>query len=151
MSIWFVFSVVDWLVESSARRTFTIRDTYPLASVISVLLAKIAPGITHEGTTDYSKFLYDETNPITNVDQRLFITPKSNLVTAGYDQPAQKAPITLKRITDMLRDCFRCYWFIDEQNRFRIEHIQYFRNGGSYSGSPVVGIDLTTQKVPRNG
>lgn len=151
VSIWFVFSVVDWLVESSARRTFTIRDAYPLASVISVLLAKIAPGITHEGTTDYSKFLYDETNPITNIDQRLFITPKSNLVTAGYDQPAQKAPITLKRITDMLRDCFRCYWFIDEQNRFRIEHIQYFRNGGSYSSSSVVGIDLTTQKVSRNG
>lgn len=151
VSIWFVFSVVDWLVDSSARRTFTIRDVYPLASVISVLLAKIAPGITHEGTTDYSKFLYDTTNPITNVDQRLFITPKSNLVTAGYDQPAQKAPITLKRITDMLRDCFRCYWFIDEQNRFRVEHIQYFRNGGSYSGSSVVGIDLTTQKVSRNG
>lgn len=150
VSIWYVFSAVDWIVESSARRTFTIRDAYPLASVISVLLAKIAPGITHEGTTDYSKFLYD-TNPITNVDQRLFITPKSNLVTAGYDQPAQKAPITLKRITDMLRDCFRCYWFIDEQNRFRIEHIQYFRNGGSYSSSSVVGIDLTTQKVSRNG
>lgn len=51
----------------------------------------------------------------------------------------------------MLRDCFRCYWFIDEQNRFRVEHIQYFRNGGSYSGSPVVGIDLTTQQVSRNG
>lgn len=150
VSIWFVFSAVDWIVESSARRTFTIRDAYPLSSVISVLLAKIAPGITHEGTTDYSKFLYD-INPITNIDQRLFITPKSNLVTAGYDQPAQKAPITLKRITDMLRDCFRCYWFIDEQNRFRIEHIQYFRGGGSYSDSPVVGIDLTTQKVPRNG
>lgn len=151
VSIWYVFSAVDWIVESSARRTCTIRDAYPLASVISVLLAKIAPGITHEGTTDYSKFLYD-TNPITNVDQRLFITPKSNLVTASYDQPAQKAPITLKRITDMLRDCFRCYWFIDEQNRFRIEHIQYFRGGGSYSDySPVVGIDLTTQKVSRNG
>lgn len=151
VSIWFVFSVFDSIVESFARRTFTIRDAYPLASVISVLLAKIAPGITHEGTTDYSKFLYDTTNPITNVDQRLFITPKSNLVTAGYDQPAQKAPITLKRITDMLRDCFRCYWFIDEQNRFRIEHIQYFRGGGSYSDSPVVGINLTTQKVSRNG
>ena len=51
----------------------------------------------------------------------------------------------------MLRDCFRCYWFIDDQNRFRVEHIQYFRNGGSYSGSPVVGIDLTTQEVTRSG
>ena len=149
VSIWFTFSAFDWIVEESGRQTFTIRHAYPLASVISVLLAKIAPNITHDATTDYSQFLYG-TNLI-GITQTLLITPKSNLVTAGYDQPAQKAPITLKNVTDMLRDCFRCYWFVDEQNRFRVEHIQYFRNGGSYSGSPVVGIDLTTQQVSRNG
>lgn len=149
VSIWFTFSAVDWVVEESGRQSFTIRHAYPLSSVISVLLAKIAPGITHEATTDYSQFLYG-TNLI-DITQTLLITPKSNIVTAGYDQPAQKAPITLKNVTDMLRDCFRCYWFIDKQNRFRVEHIQYFRNGGSYSGSPVVGIDLTTQPVTRNG
>lgn len=149
VSIWFTFSAFDWIVEESGRQPFTIRHAYPLASVISVLLAKVAPGITHEATTDYSQFLYG-TNLI-GITQTLLITPKSNLVTAGYDQPAQKAPITLKNVTDMLRDCFRCYWFVDEQNRFRVEHIQYFRNGGSYSGLPVVGIDLTTQQVPRNG
>jgi len=149
VSIWFTFYAFDWIVEESGRQSFTIRHAYPLSSVISVLLAKIAPGITHEATTDYSQFLYG-TN-LVGITQTLLITPKSNLVTAGYDQPAQKAPITLKNVLDMLRDCFRCYWFIDEQNRFRVEHIQYFRNGGSYSGSPVVGIDLTTQKVPRNG
>ena len=150
VSIWFTFYAFDWIVEESGRQPFTIRHTYPISSVISVLLAKIAPGITHAGTTDYSQFLYGQ-NPLSGIDVRYLITPKSNLVTAGYDQPAQKAPITLKNVLDMLRDCFRCYWFIDEQNRFRVEHIQYFRNGGSYSGSPVVGIDLTTQKVPRNG
>ena len=149
VSIWFVFSSADWITESSARQQFTIRHAYPLSSVISVLLAKTAPGITHEATTDYSQFLYG-TNLI-NITQTLFITPKSNLVTAGYDQPAQKAPITLKNVTDMLRDCFRCYWFIDSQNRFRVEHIQYFRNGGSYDRLPGVGINLTTQKVARNG
>ena len=149
VSIWFVFSSADWITESSARQQFTIRHAYPLSSVISVLLAEIAPGITHEATTDYSQFLYG-TNLI-NITQTLLITPKSNLVTAGYDQPAQKAPITLKNVTDMLRDCFRCYWFIDSQNRFRVEHIQYFRNGGSYDRLPGVGINLTTQKVARNG
>ena len=149
VSIWFVFSLLDWIVESSARQPFTIRHAYPISSVISVLLAEIAPGITHAGTTDYSQFLYGQN--LIGITQTLLITPKSNLVTAGYDQPAQKAPITLKNVLDMLRDCFRCYWFIDEKNRFRVEHIQYFRNGGSYSVSPVVGIDLTTQKVPRNG
>ena len=149
ISIWFTFSAFDWIVEESGRQAFTIRHAYPLSSVISVLLAKIAPDLTHNATTDYSQFLYG-TN-LADITQTLLITPKSNVVTAGYDQPAQKAPITLKNVLDMLRDCFRCYWFVDEQNRFRIEHIQYFRNGGSYDGSPVVGIDLTTQEVTRNG
>lgn len=152
VSIWFVFSSVDWDVESSARQPFTIRHAYPIWSVISVLLAKIAPGITHDKTTNYSQFLYDDTNPITGIKQRLFIAPKSNVISSGYDQPAQKATITLKRITDMLRDCFRCYWFIDEQSRFRIEHISYFMRGGTYQQEqPNIGIDLTQQIVTRNG
>lgn len=150
VSIWFAFDAFDWLMEESWRKEYTLKDTFPIWSVISVLLAKVAPGVTHEGTTDYSRFLYD-TNPITGIDQRLFIAPKSNLISANYDQPAQKAPITLKHITDMLRDCFRCYWFIDEQNRFRVEHISYFMRGGTYTSPPVVGIDLTKQVVTRNG
>lgn len=150
VSIWFAFDAFDWLVEESWRKEYTLKDAFPIWSVISVLLAKVAPGVTHEGTTDYSQFLYD-TNPITGIDQRLFIAPKSNLISANYDQPAQKAPITLKHITDMLRDCFRCYWFIDEQNRFRVEHISYFMRGGTYTSPPVIGIDLTKQVVTRNG
>ena len=149
VSVWFSFDAFDWVVERSGRKQFTIRYAYPLFSVISVLLGKIAPGITHDGTTVYSQFLYG-TNLI-GIDQTLLITPKSNIVNAGYDQPAQTAPITLRSVLDMLRDCFRCYWFIDENGKFRVEHIQYFRNGGSYSGSPVVGVDLTTLILPRNG
>lgn len=150
LSIWFTFDAFDWILEEKFRKEYTLKDAYPIWSVIAVLLAKIAPGISHAGTTDYSRFLYD-TNPLEYIDQRLFITPKSNLIASGYDQPAQKAPITLKRVTDMLRDCFRCYWFIDENNKFRIEHISYFMRGGSYSGTPVVGMDLTALKVTRNG
>ena len=150
VSYWFTFSTFDWIVEQSGRQPFLIRNAYPLWSVISVLLDKVAPGITFLGTSTYSQFLYD-TNPITNVQQHLCITPKSNIVTSGFDQPAQKAPITLKTVFDMLRDCFRCYWFIDSSKRLRIEHIQYFRNGGSYSGTPAVGVDLTKEIVSRNG
>lgn len=149
-SIWFTFDGFDWLTEEYWRKEYTLKDAFPIWSVISVLLAKVAPGITHDGTQDYSRFLYD-TNPISAIDQHLFITPKSNIISSGYDQPAQKAPITLKRVTDMLRDCFRCYWFIDEQNRFRVEHISYFMRGGTYTGQPVVGMDLTKQIVTRNG
>ena len=149
VSIWFTFSQIDWLVEKSARKAFTIRNAYPLSSVISVLLGQMDPNITHEATTAYSEFLYG-TN-LVGITQTLLISPKSNIINADYDQPAQKAPITLRAVLDMLRDCFRCYWFIDGSGRFRIEHIEYFRNGGSYSGTPVVGIDLTAQTVSRNG
>ena len=128
----------------------TLRHAYPIASVISVLLAQIAPELTHQGTMDYSRFLYGY-NPISYIWQDLFITPKSNVLTLGYDTPAQKAPITLKRVLDMLRDCFRCYWFVDDQNRFRIEHIEYFRRGGAYTGTPVIGRDLTVEQVTQNG
>lgn len=150
ISVWFTFTAFDWVVEESWRKEYTLKDAYPLWSVISVLLGQIAPGITHDGTAAYSQFLYDS-NPISYIEQKLFITPKSNLITSGYDQPAQKAIITLKTITNMLRDCFRCYWFIDDQNRFRIEHISYFMRGGTYTGNPVVGIDVTAEYVLRSG
>lgn len=150
VSIWYTFSAFETIVEQSGREPFMIRYAYPIASVISVLLGQIAPGITHEETTDYSLFLYGE-NPFTGEIQKLMITPKSNIVSAGYDEPAQKAPITLRTVLDMLRDCFRCYWYIDEENRFRIEHVRYFMDGGSYSQSPEIGVDLTLAKNTRNG
>jgi len=149
-SIWFSFSPLDELVEQSGRKEFTLRHTYPLDSVISRLLEKVAPGIKHEYTPEYSEFLYSLNNPlIPGIEQRLFISPKSNLIVSGYDQPAQKAPVTLKQVMDMLKDCFRCYWYI-EDGKFKIEQIEFFNNGGSYYGQPVIGIDLTQQKVSRN-
>ena len=148
-SLWFDLGRYDRQLEASARAAFTIRHSYPIYSVLSVLLGEIAPGVTHAGSVDYSQFLYGVN--LLNIEQVLCITPKSNIVTAGYDEPAQKAPITLKNVLEMLRDCFRCYWFVDDQNRFRVEHIQYFRNGGSYSTSPAIGIDLTAMQNTRNG
>lgn len=153
ISTWFAFVANDWNVEKSGRKPYTLRDAFPLASVISVLLGKIDANLTHQESTAYSAFLYG-TNPLNGLNQRLMITPKSNMITLGYDQPAQKAPITLKQVLDMLRDCFRCYWFIDDSHKFRIEHVTYFMNGGAYPGTtgyPVIGRDLTTEENTRNG
>lgn len=147
VSIWVANRL--WEPEEQYRAKFVVRDAYPLYSVISVLLGQIAPSITHFGSSDYSDFLYGQ-NAIRGNEQELILVPKSNIICSGYDQPAQKATITLRNVLGMLRDCYNCYWFIDESRRFRIEHIQYFRNGGSYSSSPSVGIDLTTQRVTRN-
>lgn len=152
ISVWFTFSVFDWLVEQSGRQPFTIRNAYPLWTVLQVLLNKVSPNLTFRANYTYSQFFYPyDTNPITGLDFRLFITPKSNIISSGYDQPAQKAPITLRNVFEMLRDCFRCYWFVDDNNKLHIEHIQYFRNGGSYENLPIIGVNLITQKVLRNG
>ena len=150
VSIWFSFFVMDWAIEETARKPFVLKDAYPLWSVLSVLLGQIAPGITFGSTADYSQFLYG-TTPLGTGAHNLVITPKSNVINSGYDQPARKAPITLGNVLTMLRDCFRCYWWIDSQNKLRVEQIDYFRRGGTYSGWPVVGVDLTTLRVPRNG
>lgn len=151
VSIWFAFSPADWIMEEAARASVAIRDAYPIYSVISVLLGQIAPGVSHGGNANYSQFLYG-TNFVTGQSQTLVITPKSNVMSVNYDQPAQKAPITLRQVLNMLRDCFRCYWWIDEAtSALKIEHISYFMNGGSYTGSPSVGVDLVAQTVSRNG
>lgn len=149
-SIWFAFSPSDRFLEESGRKKYLLKDAFPLHSVISVLLQQIAPGITHEPTTEYSQFLYDRINPISGDEFELFITQKSNILAGDYTQPAQKAPITLRMITDMLRDCFRAYWYV-ENGKFKIEHVQWFKNGGRYGGSPGISHDLTKELVTRNG
>lgn len=154
ISIWFAFTSFDWILEQQARKAYMLKDSYPLASVISVLLGKIAPGVLHEATTEYSEFLYGE-NPLSRNTFELFLTQKSNILAGDYDKPAQKAPVTLKQVLDMLRDCYRCYWFIERAEngdlRFRIEHISWFLKGGTYVGSAIVGTDLTAVNLSRNG
>lgn len=149
-SLWFGFYLMDWILEEKARKEYTLRDAFPVASCISVLLNQIAPGITHEATAEYSQFLYGGNNPISGLNFRLLVSQKTNIINGEYQQPAQKVPTTLQQFTNMLRDCFKCYWFI-EDGKFKIEHIQYFRNGGSYSGGAILSHDLTKELNLRNG
>lgn len=149
-SLWFGFYLMDWILEEKARKAYTLRDAFPVASCISVLLNQIAPGITHAATAEYSQFLYSGNNPISGLNFRLLVSQKTNIINGEYRQPAQKAPTTLQQFTNMLRDCFKCYWFI-EDGKFKIEHIQYFRNGGSYSGGAILSHDLTKELNLRNG
>lgn len=149
-SIWFAFDLSDEVLEQDARKEYTLRDTYTLASCINVLLGKIAPGITHEATQEYSQFLYSEENPITRQKFKLLISQKTNIINGEYQEPAKKAPITLQQIMTMLRDVYKCYWYI-ENGKFKIEQINWFRNGGSYSYNPIIGYDLTKLQNVRNG
>lgn len=149
-SIWFAFHVFDEILEQQGRKPYTLRDSYPISSVISVLLQQFAPGIVHEPEPEYSRFLYRDENPITGYEFRLFVSPKSNILVGDYQTPVQKAPATLKQFLDMLRNTFQLYWHI-EGNKFCIEHISYYRNGGTYEENPIVGYDLTQLENIRNG
>lgn len=149
-SLWFGFYLMDWILEKQARKAYTLRDAFPVASCISVLLNQIAPGIKHEATAEYSQFLYGSSNPISGLTFRLLVSQKTNIINGEYQQPAQKAPTTLQQFTNMLRDCFKCYWYIDG-GKFKIEHIQFFKNGGSYGGGAIISRDLTKEINLRNG
>lgn len=149
-SIWFLFASFDWILEEQARKAYTLRDAFTLSSCINVLLREFAPGITHEATPEYSQFLYNTTNPISGQKFKLLISQKSNIINGEYQTPAQKAPITLQQIMTMLRDIYKCYWYI-EDGKFKIEQINWFRNGGSYGYNPIIDYDLTGLENIRNG
>lgn len=151
-SIWFVNdgNVIDYF-RSNGQKAFTLKTSYPVWSVIAKLLAQIDASLSHAATTAYSQFLYSATNPVSNNPfYTLLMTPKTNLLAGEFSEPAQKAPITLKDVLEMLRDVYQCYWHIDG-TKLMIEHIKYYRNGGSYSVAPTVGPDITTMVCPRNG
>lgn len=149
-SLWFGFYLFDWILEENARKAYTLRDAFTLSSCINVLLKEFAPGITHEATPEYSQFLYNTNNPISGQSFKLLISQKSNIINGEYQTPAQKAPVTLQQIMTMLRDIYKCYWYI-EDGKFKIEQINWFRNGGSYGYNPIIDYDLTQLKNVRNG
>jgi hypothetical protein len=149
-SLWFGFYLMDWILEEKARKTYTLRDVFTLSSCINVLLKEFAPRVTHEATPEYSQFLYNKNNPISGRSFKLLISQKSNIINGEYKTPAQKAPITLQQIMTMLRDIYKCYWYI-EDGKFKIEQVSWFRNGGSYGYNPIIDYNLTQLENVRNG
>lgn len=145
-SIWFAYNNDYESYDASHRYVYPIYDCINIADAISALLKEVNPDIKHEGSPEYSQFLYGDTNPLRGERFYVFITQKTNILKGWYDQAAQKGETTLRDILGMLRDYFKCYWYIDEGNRLRIEHIEFFNNGGSYSDKPGVSLDTTAIK-----
>lgn len=144
-SLWYVYDDLTYeILEEQLRKKYTLKDSYSIAAVIKALLNKVDPSIRHEATAEYSEFLYGNT-PLSTDKFYVYITQKTNILKGQYDQAAQKAEITLEDVMKMLRDCFRCYWYI-EDNKFKIEHISFFMNGGSYSYGAQTQLDFTKLK-----
>lgn len=158
-AFWFE-SRADFYSDPTLISETQIADNYPIESAIKVLLKAIGVEneVSFEGTTDYSEFLFGTSVPISNpqspsfhISQRLLITPITHIKKTYYNQAAQRGNIKLSDIFDMLEKCFQCYWFIDDTGKLRIEHISWFKNGGSYnSDSRTVLVNLTQNNAPRN-
>lgn len=133
-SIWLTYSPGAFAkIERFYNIKFYLRDCFNIGHVIKGLLNKMGSNVTHEANAAYSSFLYADKQPLPGIDRfHVYITQKSNAVRGMYDQAAQKAEISLKSIMEMLRDCFRCYWYIDN-GKLKIEHVSFFKNGLSYS------------------
>lgn len=137
----------------------TLRDAYSLENAISALLRRIDPTIKwcepNEPKQAYSAFLFGENgdyvNPITESVNKIFVTPITNIKSSYYSEASQRGTMRLQDIFDMLAKCYQAYWFIDTENRLRIEHIKWFMNGGSYVEKEHTLIaDIRTMAVPRS-
>lgn len=141
-SLWYVYDSFYEYFEKRLRKQYMLKDSYSIGAAIKAILKKIDPTLSHEPTAEYSQFLYSTTNPLGLARFYVYITQKTNILKGDYDQPAQKAETSLEELMKMLRDCFRCYWYI-EDNKFKIEHIYFFMNGGSYSSRSSYQLDFT--------
>lgn len=150
-SLWVERHNIPLNIDEYGARNYILRDAYPISTCIARILGEITTEVIRfEPTPEYSQFLYGDVNPMAGYPFDVLITPKSNIVAGEYTQAAQKGLITLKGLLDMLKNVFQCYWYI-EDGKFKIEHIQYFKNGGSYEDVQEVGYDLTLLKNVKNG
>jgi hypothetical protein len=145
-SIWLSFQDIDPTFEVAWRSTYTLKDAYDLVSVIDLLLKQINPD--YYFTEANSQFLYGGA-PIKADTTRLFLTQKTNILRGEYDQPAQKAEVSLKQILDMLDVIYQCKWHM-EGNALHIEHISYYKNGRTYYPVGAVSLDLREEAHVRH-
>ena len=141
-SIWYPYGGVSSAIDMMFRVQNEI-DGYLLWGVIKSLLDASSVSLTFDGTEQSSEFLFGTNRPILAADLCFMLYRKRDFVDRSSKMDNEEVEkLSLKNIFEFLRDAFRAYWFVDN-GRLRIEHIQYFINGGSYSTPASPGIDLT--------
>lgn len=141
-------------IFENLQTEYTIKDCIDIGDAIKAVLIKLDLPITYEPTAIYSNFLHGSVWPgsIGDLQEdrfRVFITQKSNTLKSRYSQAAKRVEISLKEILDELALLFRCFWFIDNRNKLRIEHISYFMNGRSYLTNPITLTADLTKRIDR--
>lgn len=153
-AIWYPASGMDEDLDLNGTTGDFLKHAYPLWSVLRVLLQEFDPSITID-PDDFSGFFNprnkpEAVDPLRGEQMNVFITPSSNILIGNYDYPAMRAKITLGKLLDSLKKVYNAYWYIDETNSFRLEHIVFFEQGGSYSAQTSDVFDLSTYINPKN-
>lgn len=121
----------------------TVVSTGPVQKLTNVFTLLL----TGSGLTLVSQFFNDATNPVTTNPNHLnylkFVHNRVVKNIQGYDT---KGEMTLDGLLKDLCETFRLSWAIIGTN-FYIEHINFFENGFSYSGTPGIYADLTDQST----
>lgn len=149
-SFWFQYDSVLRDFQESGAELIQVADAYKLADALDAILQELNPGVSHSESDTFSDFLYGASNAIRGAVKYPIITPKTNITVGEYGQPAKKGPVKLADILQYLWAAYRCKWHIGASGNFIVEHISYYENGGTYSGTEV-SADLTTLTDPQTG
>lgn len=150
-SAWFYLDAGLRDLMNEAGEDVTCKDAYLLADVLDKLLEAVETSAIHGFGSTFSEFFYGSAaNDIRGVPKYPIIVPKSNILNGNYQTPAKKAMIRLSEVLQLVRHFHNCYWYITGENKFRLEHYQFFHDGASYTGANV-GASLLGLKNPQAG
>lgn len=161
-SMWYTIepSVANGLLNRTKVGTFRWTRCWTLGTILDRLLKKISNNkVSFDQSTAGSEFLYATVNPLTQGEPFEYLyTQKSNVMRpSNGGESAARCPVRLDWFLDFLKNALNCYWWLVERNdgtyAFRVEHVEWFRRGGSYTGH--LGdddqiFDLTKIKTRRN-
>ena len=150
-------SVDNGLLDPTKIGSFQWSRCWNIGTCIRYLLNRITNGqVVFTETTDYSQFLYGNPNPVQGHEPfQWLVTQKSNVMRPAAGG-ASRCIVRLEWFFELLRNAFNCYCWFEKRNDgkydFKIEHVEYFRRGGTYTPNTQDDppLDLTRLKPHRN-
>lgn len=158
-SLWYTIvpSVANGLLDPTKVGTFRWTRCWTLGTCLDRLLKKITNNkVTFDQSEAGSEFLYSAVNPLTQGEPFEYLfTQKSNVMRPSVGgESAARCIVRLEWFLEFLRNALNCYWWLEERNggtyAFRVEHVEWFRRGGSYTGQMDAQFNLTVIKTRRN-
>lgn len=158
-SLWYRItpSVANGLLDPSKVGSFRWTRCWTLGTCLDRLLKKITNNkVTFDQSEAGSQFLYSAVNPLTQGEPFEYLfTQKSNVMRPSVGgESAARCIVRLEWFLEFLRNGLNCYWWLEERNggtyAFRVEHVEWFRRGGSYTGQMDAQFNLTEIKTRRN-